>query len=29
LVIELPRSASRSLADYKLDEFTDQSSGGA
>jgi hypothetical protein len=29
LVIELPRSASRSLADYKLDELTDQPGGSA
>ena len=29
LVIELPRSASRSLADYKLDDLTDELGGGA
>jgi hypothetical protein len=29
LVIELPTTASRSLADYRLDELTDQPSGGA
>ena len=29
LVIELPTTASRSLADYKLDDLTDQSGGGA
>jgi hypothetical protein len=28
-VIELPATASRSLADYKLDDLTDELGGGA